>query len=289
MVPMARSDGAGHVPTWHEIRTFAEHAEAIGLDSLWASDHFFGSFPGAPLEGVHEAWTITSALAAATSRVEIGQLVSCASYRPPGLLAKMAVTADEISGGRLVLGLGAGWHDTEYEAFGFPRNHRVSRLEEYLQVVAPLLRGETVALEGRYHRAAEAVLLPAPERRIPVLIAGNGPRLLRLVARHAEAWNTAWFGRPDDRLRTRLAALGEALEAEGRDMATLRRTVGLAVIDPDHGEEEENAFSGSVGELAETLGSFEELGFADAIAVLEPMTVGSLDRLAEAIELRGGR
>jgi alkanesulfonate monooxygenase SsuD/methylene tetrahydromethanopterin reductase-like flavin-dependent oxidoreductase (luciferase family) len=147
---MARSDGAGHVPTWHEIRTFAEHAEAIGLDSLWASDHFFGSFPGAPLEGVHEAWTITSALAAATSRVEIGQLVSCASYRPPGLLAKMAVTADEISGGRLVLGLGAGWHDTEYEAFGFPRNHRVSRLEEYLQVVAPLLRGETVALEGRY-------------------------------------------------------------------------------------------------------------------------------------------
>jgi alkanesulfonate monooxygenase SsuD/methylene tetrahydromethanopterin reductase-like flavin-dependent oxidoreductase (luciferase family) len=289
MVPVARSDGAGHVlPTWEDIRAFAEHAETVGLDSLWVSDHFFGSFPGAPLEGVHEAWTITSALAAATSRVEIGQLVSCASYRHPGLLAKMAVTADDISGGRLVLGLGAGWHDTEYEAFGFPKDHRVSRLDEYLRIVVPLLRGETVNFEGRYNRAVDAVLLPAPQRRLPVLVAGNGPQLLRLVARHADAWNTAWFGRPDERLRTRLAALEEALEAEGRDAATLRRTVGLAVIDPAHGEEEENAFSGSVGELAEMLRRFEELGFADAIVVLEPMTAGSLDRLAEAIALSRG-
>jgi alkanesulfonate monooxygenase SsuD/methylene tetrahydromethanopterin reductase-like flavin-dependent oxidoreductase (luciferase family) len=108
------------MPSWPDIRSFAEHADAAGLDSLWVSDHFFGSMPGAPLEGVHEAWTLTTALATATTRVEVGQLVTCASYRNPGLLAKMAVTADAVSGGRLVLGLGAGWHDTEYEAFGYP-------------------------------------------------------------------------------------------------------------------------------------------------------------------------
>ena len=286
---MAGSDGAGQVPSWQAILAFAEHAEAAGLDSLWVCDHFFGSFPGAPLEGVHEAWTIASALAAATSRVEIGQLVSCASYRHPGLLAKMAVTADAVSGGRLILGLGAGWHDTEYEAFGFPKDHRVSRLEEYLGIVVPLLRGETVTFEGRYSKASGAVLLPEPERHIPVLVAGNGPRLLRLVARHADAWNTAWFGQPDDRLRTRLAALDEALEAEGRDPSTLRKTVGLAIIDPDHAPGDDNAFSGSAEELSELLGRFDELGFADAIAVLEPMTAGSLDRVAAAVELQDGR
>jgi FMNH2-dependent dimethyl sulfone monooxygenase len=270
------------MPSWADVLAFAEHAETVGLDSVWVSDHFFGSFPGAPLQGTHEAWTITSALAAVTSRVEIGQLVSCASYRHPGLLAKMAVTADAISGGRLVLGLGAGWHDAEYEAFGFPADHRVSRLEEYLAIVVPLLRGQTATFEGRYHRAEEAVLLPSPDRRIPVLVAGNGPRLLRLVARHADAWNTAWFGAPDERLESRLTLLEEALEAEGRDARTLRRTVGLHVIDPESAPVDDGAFAGTVDELADMLSRFEALGFADAITVLEPMNAGSLDRLAAA-------
>jgi alkanesulfonate monooxygenase SsuD/methylene tetrahydromethanopterin reductase-like flavin-dependent oxidoreductase (luciferase family) len=109
MVPVAESDGGKGMPSWPEILEFAKRAEELGLDSVWVSDHFFGSFPGAPLEGVHEAWTVTSALAAATSRIEIGQLVMCASYRDPGLLAKMAVTADAISGGRPVRRHGGGW------------------------------------------------------------------------------------------------------------------------------------------------------------------------------------
>lgn len=121
------------MPSWPDIRAFAEHAEGAGLDSVWVCDHFFGSMPGAPLEGVHEAWTLAAALATATTRVEVGQLVMCATYRNPGLLAKMAVTADAVSGGRPVLGLGAGWHDTEYEAFGYPIDHRVGRLEEALR------------------------------------------------------------------------------------------------------------------------------------------------------------
>lgn len=282
---MSASDGAGRTPSWPDIRAFAEHAEAAGLDSVWVCDHFFGSMPGAPPEGVHEAWTLATALATATARVEVGQLVTCATYRNPGLLAKMAVTADAVSGGRLVLGLGAGWHDTEYEAFGYPSDHRVSRLEEALEIVVPLLSGETVSYTGRYHRVAGAVLLPPPDRRIPLLVAGNGPRILRLTARHAEAWNTAWFAGPDERLRERVAALDTALDEAGRDPSTLRRTVGMYVADPAVAPEESEAFTGSVDELAETLTRLGELGFADVIAVLEPMNERSLDRLAEAREL----
>ena len=119
------------------------------------------------------------------------------SFRNPGILAKMAVTADAVSDGRLVLGLGAGWHDPEYLAFGFPTDHRVSRFEEALQIIGPLLRGERVSVTGRYHQVRDAVLLPAPERPIPTLVAGHGPRMLQLTARHADAWNTAWYGLPD--------------------------------------------------------------------------------------------
>ena len=285
IVPMSASDGAGRTPSWPGIRAFAEHAEAAGLDSVWVCDHFFGSMPGAPPEGVHEAWTLATALATATTRVEVGQLVTCATYRNPGLLAKMAVTADAVSRGRLVLGLGAGWHDTEYEAFGYPSDHRVSRLEEALEIVVPLLSGETVSYTGRYHRVADAVLLPPPDRRIPLLVAGNGPRILRLTAHYAEAWNTAWFAGPDKRLRERVTALDTALDEAGRDPSTLRRTVGVYVADPAVAPEESEAFTGSVDELAETLTRLGELGFADVIAVLEPMNDRSLDRLAEAREL----
>jgi alkanesulfonate monooxygenase SsuD/methylene tetrahydromethanopterin reductase-like flavin-dependent oxidoreductase (luciferase family) len=151
--------------------------------------------------------------------------------------------------------------------------------------VVPLLRGETVSFARRFHRVADAVLLPPPDRRIPLLVAGNGPRILRLTARYAEAWNTAWFAGPDERLRERVAALESALEEEGRDPSTLRRTVGMYIADPAVAPDESEAFTGSVDELAETLTRFGELGFADVIAVLEPMNERSLDRLAEARQL----
>src|SRR6266511_6421763 len=137
---MSQSDGPGRMPRWEEVRAFATHAEAIGIDSLWVCDHLISGPPGQPPEGIHEGWTILSALAASTSRVELGQLVMCSSFRNPGLLAKMAVTADTISGNRLILGLGAGWYDPEYDAFGYPTDHRVSRLEQALRIITPLLR-----------------------------------------------------------------------------------------------------------------------------------------------------
>ena len=288
----AADDGGRPTPSWRVVRSFAQAAEERGLDSVWMFDHFFYRPATGPIEGQHEAWTIVSAVAAATERVEIGTLVLCSSFRSPTLIAKMAATADDVSGGRLILGLGAGWHDAEYDAFGFPRDRRVDRFEETLEIVGPLLRGETVTFDGRYDRARDAVLLPAPTRPIPILVAAFGPRMLRLTARHADAWNTAWFGAPDDRLAERFRALDAALETEGRDPATLARTVGMNVVDldqdPDAGDDDDDdrSFRGSVDELARAIDDYEALGIDHLIVLLQPMTEDSLERLAAALALR---
>jgi len=272
MVPMSVSDGGGDgMPTWAEIRGFARQAEEGGLDSVWVCDHFLSGEIGRPAEGIHEGWTLTAALAAATERVQIGQLVTCVSFRNPGLLAKMAATADAISGGRLVLGLGAGWYDPEYKAFGYPTDHRLSRLEEALGIIVPLLRGERVSFAGRHHRATDAVLLPPPEREIPILLAGDGPRLLQLTARCAQMWNTAWFGAPDAELGRRFAALDDTLTAEGREPATLRRTVGVEFFDAP------------VEEISTALVAHESFGVDEVIVGLRPSTRESLARLTQSI------
>jgi alkanesulfonate monooxygenase SsuD/methylene tetrahydromethanopterin reductase-like flavin-dependent oxidoreductase (luciferase family) len=290
MLPFGASDGPGRLPTWRELHAFATHAEAIGLDSLWVCDHFLSGPAGRPAEAIHECWTIVAALAASTNTIELGQLVMCVSFRSPALLAKMAVTADGVSAGRLVLGLGAGWYDPEYLAFGYPTDHRVARLEEALQIIGPLLRGERLTFAGHYHRIPDAELLPPPERPIPILVAGNRPRMLRLTARYADAWNTAWFGLPDQRLRQRLANMHAALQAEGRDPATLRRTVGVNVGNPEatgSDQAADRSFAGSVDELARAIDAYERLGLDDLIVGLQPRTLAALDRLARAIEIRG--
>jgi alkanesulfonate monooxygenase SsuD/methylene tetrahydromethanopterin reductase-like flavin-dependent oxidoreductase (luciferase family) len=145
------------------MHAFAAHAEAIGLDSLWVCDHFLSGPAGQARWAIHEGWTIVAALDASTSTIELGQLVRCVLFRSPALLAKMAVAAGGVSGGRLVLVLGAGWYDPEYLAFGFPASHRVARFEEALQVIGPLLRGERPAFAGRYHQIRGAMLLPPPD------------------------------------------------------------------------------------------------------------------------------
>jgi alkanesulfonate monooxygenase SsuD/methylene tetrahydromethanopterin reductase-like flavin-dependent oxidoreductase (luciferase family) len=285
-LPFGASDGPGRLPTWREMRGFAAHAEAIGLDSLWVCDHFLSGPADRPAEAIHEGWTIVAALAASTSTIELGQLVMCVSFRSPALLAKMAVTADGVSGGRLVLGLGAGWYDPEYLAFGFPTDHRVARFEEALQIIGPLLRGERLTFAGRYHQTRGAVLLPPPDRPIPILVAGHRPRMLRLTARYADAWNTAWFGLPDKRLDQRLADMHAALQAEGRDPATLRRTVGMDCELTGTGQVGGGSFAGRAGELARAIDAYERLGIDDLIVCLQPSTQQGLDQLARAITIR---
>lgn len=269
IVPLTRQTGDGRLPGWPEIRGFVEHAEALGIHSAWVFDHLYSKGADGPTE-IHEAWSIQTALAAVTSRVELGQLVTCASFRAPGMLAKAAVTVDEISGGRLTVGLGAGWYDREHTDFGLPIDRRATRFEEHLGVMLPLLRGETVTARGTYHRTEGAKLLPPAARRIPVLIAGHGPRMRGLVARHADAWNTAWYPAANDNLTVRLADMRASLAEAGRDPATLRWTVGMLARHDD------------AVALGEAIAGFAGRGLDDLIVSLLPATPAALDRLAEA-------
>ena len=170
---------------------------------------------------------------------------------------------------------------------GFPADHRAARFEEALQIIGPLLRGERLTFAGRYHQIRDAVLLPPPDRPIPILVAGNRPRMLRLTARYADAWNTAWFGLPDMWLGQRLAGLHAALQAENRDPATLRRTVGMDCELADPGQTGGGSFAGPAGELARAIDAYERLGIDDLIVRLQPSTQPALDRLARAIQIRG--
>lgn len=231
MLPQSATDGDGG--SWAEIAALARQAEDGGADSVWLSDHFFYRADDAPIgseTGYLEPWTLLSALAAITTRVELGTLVLATSFRPAGLLAKMAATADEVAGGRLVLGLGCGWHEPEFEAFGYPFDHRVGRFEEALRIIVPLLRGERVTSGGTWQDVRDAAILPAPPRPdLPIHVAAKGERMMRLTAELADAWQTAWFGLPDDRYRGRRRDILAACEQVGRDPATLEVTVGVDV------------------------------------------------------------
>ena len=282
-LPLADGDAAdGHVPTFEETVAYARHAEAVGLDSIWVFDHLLFRVPGESEEGVREAWTTFAALAPIVPRVELGSLVMCSSFRNPALMAKMAATLDDLSGGRVILGLGSGWHDPEYEAFGYPTDHKVGRFAEDLEITARLLRGERVTFEGQWRSLADAALLPPPSRHVPILVASKGERMLRLTARWADAWNTAWFGRIDDRLRTRLAGLEAACDAVGRDPATIRRTVGIRLHEPGSGSSDTAGLDAGAAGLADFLDELAGLGIDDALVWSIAKTPPTLDRIAEA-------
>ncbi|MGW6283244.1 LLM class flavin-dependent oxidoreductase [Kribbella sp. NPDC055071] len=291
MLPLGDGDGpTGGKPSWNDVREVAEGADLSGLDSVWIADHFLYRDPAGQVYGMHEAWTLLTAVAASTTNVELGTMVLCASFRDPGLTAKMAATLDEVSGGRLILGVGAGWHDPEYEAFGLPTDHRVGRFEEWLEIVARMVRGETVTFDGTYHRVKEAVLDPAPPHRIPILVAGGRPRMMRLTAEWADAWNTAWYGAADEKVDAKLAVLREALDGAGKPADAVDATVGIVVRDPDQpavADPDPRAIAGSVQELADAFSAYEKLGISHLIVSLEPMTRRSAERVAEAKQLMG--
>lgn len=214
MLPQAAADGGG---TWAEILALARQAEAGGADSLWVCDHFLYRPGDRPEAGYHEPWTLLAAVAASTSTVELGPLVLATSFRSPGLLAKMAATLDAVSGGRLILGLGSGWHEPEYRAFGYPFDHRVGRFEEVIRIVRPLVRGERVTFEGTWNRLDDPVLLPPPARpSIPIVVAAEGDRMLGITAAYADGWQAAWYGLPDDRCERDRQRLADACGAAGR-------------------------------------------------------------------------
>ncbi|HEX5499574.1 MAG TPA: LLM class flavin-dependent oxidoreductase, partial [Thermomicrobiales bacterium] len=195
-IPIVETEMDGDSPRGADVLAMARMAEAVGFDSVWIPDHLVISDPGQEPKGAWEMGATLGALAVATERVEIGALVAATSFRNPALLAKMATTVDELSGGRLILGLGTGRHEPEHRAFGYPFDRQVSRFEDALRVIAPLLREGRVDHAGPYYQACDCELRPRGPRPSgpPLLIGalGAGPRMLDLVARYADYWN-AWL------------------------------------------------------------------------------------------------
>jgi probable F420-dependent oxidoreductase len=285
MLPLAADETSGYA----DLRAMAVAAEDGELDSVWGADHLIFREDGTTT-GIHECWTVLTAVAAITERVEIGPLVLALPFRNPALTAKMAAELDEVSGGRLILGVGCGWHRPEFDAFGYPFDHRVSRFEEALGVLVPLLRTGRVSFDGRYHRAIDVELSPRGPRPSgpPILIAGKQPRMLGLVARHAGLWNAAWYGNPAqaDELRQRLANLRIALDAADRDPATLEVTVGIFVaFEGAAPDTPDRAIRGTPREIGDALAGYADLGVGHLIAHVFPRTADAVERFAEAAAL----
>jgi len=289
VLPIADEDGAdGHAPSYREIRSIAVAAEAGGLDSLWVFDHVLFRFDGVTT-GIHECWTILSALAEATERVQLGSIVMCTSFRNPALLAKMAATLDHVSDGRLILGIGCGWHDPEYEAFGFPTDHKVGRFEEALTVIRGLIREGRADLDGRWVQARDAVLLPPARPELPILIAAKRPRMLELAARYADAWNLAWFGLPSERFETIRADLAAACATAERDPSTLDITAGLTVryvsqLPAGKKPDDSPALDGDdPAAVAAGFDAWRAIGADHLIVGLDPCTPETLARFVAAV------
>jgi probable F420-dependent oxidoreductase len=280
---------------WGELRDMVQAAEGVGFDTLWIADHLIfrnaGSvvMPEGESRGVWEAFTLLSAIAAATERVTLGPFVACNSFRNPALLAKIADTLDEVSGGRLLLGLGAGWHEPEYAAFGYPFDHLASRFDEALRIIVPLLKGETVTFEGAYYQVRDCVLRPRGPRPggPPIWIGAARPRMLRLVARYADAYNSVWHGSPSE-LAEPFANLEAACREVGRDPATIRKTAGAFVAVPDGGDASgapPSALRGSVEEVARAIHAFKtDRGVTHMTFIMEPWTTEAIERFGRVIE-----
>ncbi len=301
-LPFSERQMQGATPRWGDIVGIARRAEEVGFDSVWLADHLLFRFAGIEPRGGWECLSLLAALAASTRRVELGTLVVCTSFRNPALLAKMADTIEEISGGRLILGLGAGYHEPEYRAFGFPFDHRVSRFEEALQIIHPLLKTGRADFQGQFYAARECELRPRGPRPDgpPIMIGTKGQRMLRLTARYADLWN-GWVAfdksRPSEAPPLR-ETVDAACREVGRDPATLGRTMTVLVdflgtpdlparlIRPDSAPE---PIAGSPAEIATALRAFAAEGIAHIQVVVQPNTLEGIERFAPVLEeLRRG-
>jgi probable F420-dependent oxidoreductase len=268
----------------------ARAAEEAGFDSIWMGDHLLYRGDGRPERGPWEAWTMLAGLAAATERVALGPLVASAAFHAPAMLAKLAATVDEISGGRLVLGIGAGWNETEFRAFGFPYDRRVDRFEEAFGIVRRLLAGERVTNHGTYHDVEDVLLLPAPARRPPIMIGSSGERMLRIALPHAQAWNVWWdlYGNTPEGFAAESAMVSRIAGSLGLDPAAVERSACvLVVLDREAGErpvpDDCRPLEGSAADIAEGLRAMAEAGADEAILVVSPITERSVQALADVL------
>jgi alkanesulfonate monooxygenase SsuD/methylene tetrahydromethanopterin reductase-like flavin-dependent oxidoreductase (luciferase family) len=297
-IPIVEREMDGGSARGADVLAMARMAEAVGFDSVWIPDHLQISDPGQEPKGAWEMGAMLGALAVATERVEIGTLVAATSFRNPTLLAKMAATIDEVSGGRLILGLGSGRHEPEHRAFGYPFDRQISRFAEALEIISGLLQTGNVDFRGEYYRAADCVLRPPGPRPAgpPILIGalGSGPRMLALTARFADLWNAwlTWDRSWPDAIPPLRAKVDAACRAIGRDPATLGRTVTIlaevpgmvarqASTAPDGGGD---PLRGTPAEIAEALRQFAAEGITHIQIVCAPNTVAGIAGFATVLD-----
>jgi len=282
---------------WPEYLAMARRAEELGFDTIWIGDHLLYRLADGTTRGPWEVWTLLSAIAASTSRIRLGPLVASTAFHAPAMLAKLAATVDEVSGGRLILGLGAGWNETEFRAFGFPFDHRIDRFEEAFTIIRTLLREGRIDFDGRYYQARDCELVPRPARAggPPLLIGSRGERMLRITLPHVDAWNV-WFAdtanSPSGVGPLRDLVDGIAREV-GRDPAEIERTVAVQVrltggrgrIQGDFAKPAFDPVSGTPDQIAEELRAYAREGIGEVQVVLDPITLASLDEFAAVLEV----
>ena len=274
----------------------ARLGEQLGFDSIWVGDHVLYRDDTYGARGPWEAWTQLAGIAAVTSRIAIGPLVACTSFHNPAMLAKLASTVDEISGGRLILGLGAGWNETEYRAFGFPFDRRVSRFAEAFTIVQSLLHEGRIDFAGEFYTVRDCELLPRSRPGGPPLLIGStGQRMLEITVPHVSAWN-AWYRQTGNRPQG-VAALRETVDnacnAAGRKPSEIERTVAV-LVEVAGGSGRRDAYDLSAGALplrgsseviANELRAYAREGIGHVQLIVEPMTAASLEALAPVLEI----
>jgi alkanesulfonate monooxygenase SsuD/methylene tetrahydromethanopterin reductase-like flavin-dependent oxidoreductase (luciferase family) len=280
---------------WPEYAAMARAAEEAGFDSVWMGDHLLYRDPGDPERGPWDAWTILAGLATVTDRVRIGPLVACLAFHRPGMLARMAATVNDMADGRLTLGVGAGWNEPEFRAFGVPFDHLASRFEESFDVVRRLLAGERVTAAGRYVEVDDAVLYPRIARPPRLMVGSTGERVLRATLPWVEAWNAwgPWCGNEPAGFAAESDRVSVIAREVGRDPSEVARSVCVyAEVDVAPGERafEEDAppLTGGAAGIAAGLHAFADAGAHEVILVLNVVTERSIRGLGEALALLDG-
>jgi alkanesulfonate monooxygenase SsuD/methylene tetrahydromethanopterin reductase-like flavin-dependent oxidoreductase (luciferase family) len=282
---------------WPELAAIIRAIEDLGFDSIWVGDHFLYHMADGTSDAPWDAWSVLAAAATMTSRVSIGPLVTPIGFYNPAVLAKKAATVDEISGGRLILGLGAGWNEVEFRGYGVPFDHRISRFEEAFTIVRTLLQQGEIDFEGKYFSARDCQLVPQSRPGgPPILIGSLGERMLGITLPYVEAWNV-WHTDTHNSpagvapLQARVAA---ACARVGRDPSTIEATAAVLVQMPggkgrrqgDYaGDTTPNPLQGPPEAIAEELRAYARAGLAEVQLVVDPITIESLQLLAPVLDL----
>ncbi len=268
----------------------ADAAEEVGFDSVWVGDHLLYRGDGREERGPWDAWSLLAALAAATERIRLGPLVACTAFCPSGVLARKAAAVQEISRGRLVLGLGAGWNEAEFRAFGIPFDHRASRFGDAFEIIRRLLAGERVTFEGRFESVHDAVLLPRPVAPPPLMIGSTGERVLRMALPHVDAWNIWYeqYGNTPEGFATENARVSQLVSDVGRDPSDVLRSATVSVTVENGGRGRPHAdgvppLTGSPDMIANGLANLAAAGVEEAILVVSPITERAIRVLGDAL------